>query len=136
MIKGKTNAYVYRHIKKGTTEVFYIGIGTTKKYARAYEKNGRNKWWKGIVNKYGFEVEIIYKNITWEEACELESLLISAYGRKDLKQGNLVNLTDGGEGSVGCVKLPSQIEKWKKSNKGKQDGKKNIMFGKTRGKHH
>lgn len=130
------NAYVYRHTKLGTNEVFYIGIGNQPKYSRAYTKNGRNNWWKKIVEKYGFEVEILAHNLTWSEACELETILISWYKRADCCGGTLVNLTDGGDGMVGIVKTDESISKWKKSNVGKQDGAKNVMFGKTRGKHH
>ena len=43
-------------------------------------------------------IEIIYKNLSKEDACELEMFLIKEYGRKDLGLGNLVNMTDGGEG--------------------------------------
>lgn len=130
------NAYVYRHTKLGNNEVFYIGIGNQPNYSRAYTKNGRNSWWKRAVEKYGFEVEILAHSITWEEACELEKILISWYGRADCCGGTLVNLTDGGDGMVGVIKTKESINKWKKSNIGKQDGDKNIMFGKTRGKHH
>ena len=130
------NAYVYRHTKLGTNEVFYIGIGKQPKYSRAYTRNGRNRWWEKVVEKYGFEVEILAHHITWNEACELETILISWYKRADCCGGTLVNLTDGGDGMIGVVKTKESIEKWKKSNVGKQDGDKNIMFGKTRGKHH
>jgi hypothetical protein len=89
-------ALVYRHLKPdGTT--FYVGIGVAKK--RAYSKHGRNKHWHNVVNKYGYEVEVLTKNIDYETAKELEVILISHYGRKDLKLGKLVNLTDGGEGN-------------------------------------
>lgn len=130
------NAYIYRHTKLGTSEVFYIGIGNQKNYSRAYTRHGRNKWWKATVNKYGYEVEIISHNLTWDEACELETILISYYKRKDCCGGTLVNLTDGGEGTLGVIKTEDSINSWRKSNLGKQDGDKNTMFGKTRGKHH
>jgi hypothetical protein len=88
-------ALVYRH-KKPSGETFYIGIGVVKK--RAYSKHGRNKHWHNVVNKYGYEVEILTKDVDYETARELERILISYYGRKDLKKGFLVNMTDGGEG--------------------------------------
>ena len=91
-------AYIYRHIKPNG-ETFYIGIGKNKN--RLYSKNNRNRHWYNIVNKYGYEAQILKNNISWEEACFLEILLISYYGRKDLRLGNLVNMTDGGEGVLG-----------------------------------
>jgi hypothetical protein len=88
-------ALVYRHLKP-CGEVFYIGIGISKK--RAYSKFGRNKYWINTVNKYGYEVQILTNNIDYEFAKEIEKNLIAYYGRKDLNFGNLVNMTDGGEG--------------------------------------
>jgi hypothetical protein len=130
------DAYVYRHTKLGTNEVFYIGIGNKPKYSRAYTKNGRNRWWEKVVEKYGFEVEILTHRLTWKEACEIEILLIDYYKRADCCGGTLVNLTNGGDGGFGVIKTEESINKWRNSNIGKQDGNKNVMFGKTRGKHH
>ena len=89
-------AIVYQHIRKDINEVFYIGIGKTKQ--RAYSKD-RTQYWHRIVNKHSYLVEIIKEDLTWEEACELEKTLIKKYGRKDLGEGNLINMTDGGDGS-------------------------------------
>lgn len=91
---------IYRHIRLDTNEVFYIGIG---KERRPYSKHGRNKHWHNIVNKCGYEVQILKTDLTKEDACELESILISYYGRKDLGLGTLVNMTDGGEGVNGIT---------------------------------
>ncbi len=90
-------AIVYRHRRLDTFQVFYVGVGSNKK--RAYEKFGRNNLWKKVVEKAGYIVEIIAEGISKEEALELEILLISIYGRKNLETGILANLTDGGEGS-------------------------------------
>ena len=121
---------VYRHIRLDENEPFYIGIGKTIIRANSHYK--RSKLWKRIVNKYGYNVEILFEDLTWEQACEKEKEFITLYGRKDLNTGTLVNLTEGGEGSVGYkhtkesllkisntskgrIKSPEQIEKWKKS---------------------
>lgn len=97
--------YVYRHIRIDTNQVFYIGIGIKykNKYVRVYDTTNRNKFWRNVVNKTDYKVEIIFDNITWEEAKRKEIRLIKLYGRRDLKQGSLVNLTNGGDGSVGGV---------------------------------
>jgi hypothetical protein len=92
-------AYVYKHIRKDTNEVFYIGIGKTKR--RPTDKNNRNDRWTKLVNKVGFYAEIIEDGLTWQQACELEIKLIKQYGRRDLNEGSLVNMTDGGDGFVG-----------------------------------
>jgi hypothetical protein len=93
-------AYIYKHTRLDTQEVFYIGIGSdnTGKYKRAHIKSNRSIYWKKIVNKCGYEIAIILDNLTWEEACEKEKELIKLYGRKDLNEGSLINMTDGGEG--------------------------------------
>ena len=63
-------AIVYLHKRKDTNEIFYVGKG--KNYLRAYSKHGRNKYWENIVNKYGYDIEIIYENISNEESILLE----------------------------------------------------------------
>lgn len=90
-------AIIYKHIRKDTNEVFYIGIGND--ISRAYDvKNRKNKHWHGIVKKYGYLVEIVETNLSWQDACEKEKQLIKEYGRLDLNLGKLVNMTDGGDG--------------------------------------
>jgi hypothetical protein len=94
-------AYVYRHIRKDKDQVFYIGIGTDDKgkYTRAHSKN-RNRYWKRIVDKTDYEIEILFDDITKEDAVNKEIEFISIYGRHDLGLGSLCNLTDGGEGAT------------------------------------
>lgn len=117
----KSNHCLYRHLKPNG-KVFYIGIG--KDYQRAHTTYGRNKYWHKIVDKYGYEVQILKSNLTREEACELEVLLISWYGRVDIGTGILCNMTDGGDGTTN--KSP---ETRKKISEG-QKGELNHMFGK------
>lgn len=102
-------ACLYRHIRLDKQEPFYIGIGD--KTNRAYSLKNRNKYWKNIVNlqKGLYNVEILIEDITWEEACIKEKEFIKLYGRSDLKQGPLCNLTDGGEGVLG-LKLSEDIK--------------------------
>ena len=91
-------AVIYKHLKP-CGEVFYIGIGQEEK--RAKSKSDRNNYWHNVVNKYGYEVQILKSDLTWEDACELEKILISYYGRKDNNTGILSNMTNGGDGSKG-----------------------------------
>lgn len=109
-------AIIYRHLKP-CGEVFYIGIGKTEK--RAESKNNRNNHWTNIINKYGYEIQILKRDLSWEEACELEILLIAHYGRYDLGLGTLVNLTDGGEGIVGWIASDETRARMSESKKGK-----------------
>ena len=87
--------YTYAHINPTTNKIFYIGKGTKNRY-KTIEK--RNIHWKNIVNKYGFNAEILAYWDTESEAFDHERLLISCF--KDMGY-KLANKTDGGEGPVG-----------------------------------
>lgn len=84
--------YVYEHLKPYTGEVFYIGRGCR---SRAFQTRSRNNHWKNIVNKYGIEVNIIYKNLSTSEANKKEQELIEFYGVE-----NLCNMTSGGDCNI------------------------------------
>ena len=95
------NTCLYLHIKPESKEVFYVGIGTSK---RPYEKGKRrSELWNRVINKYSYEVIILADNLSWKDACEKEIYLINYYGRRDLGKGTLVNLTDGGDGTKGVI---------------------------------
>ena len=66
------NWYVYRHIRLDKNEPFYIGIGKTEK--RAYEKIKRNQFWQNVIAKTDYDVEILFDNLSWEDAGEKEYL--------------------------------------------------------------
>jgi len=95
-------AVIYFHRRKDNNEIFYVGIGKLK---RAYENkpDRRNSIWNKIVSKTNYTIEIIHKNLSWENACELEKQYIKQYGRINNKTGILANMTDGGDGAVGVV---------------------------------
>jgi hypothetical protein len=94
--------YIYRHIRPDKNEVFYIGIGKYQKkwkYNRAYHKTGRNNYWLNVVkNNPEYKIEIVLEDLTKEKCISKEIEFITLYGRKDISNGTLVNLTDGGEG--------------------------------------
>jgi hypothetical protein len=94
-------AIVYQHRRKDTNEVFYIGIG--KDIARPYIKQHRNIHWHRIVNKCGYEVDILINGCSYQEAKEIEVGMIKDLGRRDLNTGHLVNMTNGGEGILGYI---------------------------------
>lgn len=123
-------AFVYRHIRLDNGNPFYIGIG--KSESRAYSTKGRSKFWQRIVDKFGYEVEILFHDLDYEQAKLKEQEFISLYGRANTCNGLLCNLTDGGDGSLGYkpteealikisnaskgrIKSAEQIEKWKKN---------------------
>lgn len=100
--------YLYQHIRNDNGDVFYVGIG---KGRRAKEKTKRSKYWKSIVKKTEYSIEIVRHFETRDEACEWEKLFISIYGRKDNGTGILANLTDGGDGSSGTKQTINSIAK-------------------------
>lgn len=110
-------SYVYQHIRLDKNQPFYIGIGSSAYYNRAKRKKGRNKIWQRISNKTDYRVEILYDNLSWEEACQKEKELIAKYGRLNNKTGILANLTDGGEGNVGAILSPKHREAVGEANK-------------------
>jgi hypothetical protein len=89
---------LYRHIRQDKNELFYIGIGESE--SRASEKRGRTAAWKNIAKK-GYDIEVLFDDLSWEQACEKEIEFIALYGRRGNKTGTLVNMTDGGEGTIG-----------------------------------
>ena len=95
-------AFVYRHIRLDKNEPFYIGI--SKDSYRPFNKKGRNKYWLRITNKTEYKVDILFDDLSYDEAKNKEIEFIALYGRKDLKNGTLVNMTDGGEGCLNVIK--------------------------------
>jgi predicted GIY-YIG superfamily endonuclease len=89
-------AIVYQHIDVESNLIFYIGIG--KNNNRAFSKHSRGKFWKDYTKNKIWKSEILFENITWQEACTKEIELISKIGRRDFGLGTLVNQTDGGDG--------------------------------------
>ena len=110
-------AIVYEHVRNDTNEVFYVGIGKTEH--RAYSKNKRNQHWKNIAKKVGYTINIIHKDIDWNKACQIEKSLILKYGRINLGLGNLVNMTDGGDGVFGLVHSEESRHKISEASKGR-----------------
>lgn len=99
--------YTYIHLKADTHEPFYIGKGQGNRHL---VKTKRNNYWNNVVGKHGFTSEILCRWNTEQEALEHEKFLIQCF--KDAGV-NLVNLTDGGEGTSGWI--PSDSWRAKKS---------------------
>ena len=123
-------AYVYRHTRLDNNQVFYIGIGSSKNYKRAYSKENRNKHWHNVASKHGYNVDVLLTDLTWEEACEVEKSLISKIGRRDLGTGTLVNMTEGGDGVIGVVFTEERCRKHSEKMKGRFTKEDHHMYGK------
>ena len=103
---------VYLHKKETDGTIFYVGMGELK---RAFSTGSRNDWWNRTYAKHGRRVDVVAKDLSIEDAYELEVFLISEIGRKDKGLGSLVNLDDGGEGATGHI--PTQDARRKLSER-------------------
>lgn len=106
--------YIYIHINIIKQEIFYVGRGCKN---RAYSNYARNTYWHNIVNKYGYQISIIEDNLNNEQANEREIYWINRIGRQNLGLGTLVNMTDGGEGTIGRTPWNKGGTSWSKGLK-------------------
>lgn len=116
-------ALVYQHYRKDKNCTFYIGVGNSRK--RALSKSGRSSYWHRVVSKSDYEVSVLIDGLSNEDARKWEMYLIGLYGRSDLKAGNLVNLTDGGDGSVNLT------EECRQRLRELNSGPNNFFYGKS-----
>ncbi len=103
--------YVYLYRDPITLIPFYIGYGKNDrclyhlKEAKTSPKRIQNIHKYNKIRKILKEerepiIEIVERNLSKENACELEIFLIEFIGRSDLNKGPLTNKTDGGDGNV------------------------------------
>ena len=116
---------LYAHRKETDGSIFYVGIGTEK---RPYTNKSRNDYWHNTVNKYGYYVDVLSKELSIEDALELEEFVICELGRKDLGNGNLVNLNNGGKGNLQVSDLTKK--KMSKSAMGRTAWNKGLPMSK------
>lgn len=88
--------YVYEHRRKSDGSVFYVGMGSGKRFKT---RDSRNIHWKRIADKHGFVPIVIASGLTLDQAYKLEIDLIKMHGKE-----RLCNITDGGDG----VKNPTK----------------------------
>lgn len=100
--------YTYIHFRQDDGTPFYVGKG---KGRRHLVKSKRNNHWNNVVAKHGFRSEILCRWNTEHDALEHEKLLIQCFRDMNVE---LVNMTDGGEGTSGWI--PSESWRIKKSN--------------------
>lgn len=101
-LENKKSFYVYAHKTATNGDVFYIGKGSG---SRAKSKSGRNRWWRNIVKKHGYNIEILKDGLTNDEACRFEVETI----RKLRESGiNLCNVSSGGESGLAGIPLTEE----------------------------
>ena len=114
--------YVYKHTRLDTNQIFYIGIGTKVNkptyqgmYYRAYSKvKSRNNYWKNIIKKTKYKIEIIFESNCRQTIENKEIELIAFY------KNTLCNMTSGGEGIKSYKHTDITKEKIRNSLKGRK----------------
>ena len=127
--------YTYCYINPVTDKPFYVGKGCgNRMYSHLAEAKSTsmcnhklNTIRKILDDGYEPVIKVVLDNLTEEDAFELEEFLISEIGRRDLGDGPLVNLTDGGEGFSGFVR---DISGENNPNYG-NTGEKSALWGRT-----
>ncbi len=104
--------YVYLHRRATDGKVFYVGKGKDR---RAWASTGRNRYWKIIVRKHGFSVEIVRDKLPEHCALSLERAVVIAIGKD-----KLANQTDGGGGICGWKHSPEVRAKIAEAGKGRK----------------
>ena len=117
--------YTYIHMKETTGEIFYVGKGQGNRFKTT---KSRSEYWKRTAKKYGVIVDIVAHGISEHEALLLEKKLIKIYGRKNLGTGNLVNLTDGGEGYSGYICTDETRRKLSEAGKGRKHTEEHKQY--------
>ncbi len=105
--------YVYKDPRPTKNmQVVYAGKGQGRRAWMHWEKQVKHNPGFGnllaVLRREGLEpvIEITREGMDEAEAFFEEIRLIALYGRRDLKTGTLLNLTDGGEGFGGIVRTP------------------------------
>ena len=127
--------YVYGYVRLDNNSYFYIGKGTRNRHL---DINHRNPHFKNIVNKVETVVEILYDDLTENEAFQLETSVIEdlvfneGYSIEILNYcernngRHLVNQSFGGEGSSG-FRFSDEV---KKNMSNQRKGENNAFYGK------
>lgn len=136
------NYIVYKHTNKTNGKVY---IGITCQRIRDRWKGGhgyRSQYFSRAIKKYGwdgFVHEIVAENLSKEDACELERILIKSYRSTETEYG--YNQALGGDGGGMYNKHHSEsakkkISKARKENGFTEDHKRHISESKQGAKHH
>lgn len=113
--------YVYGHYRESDGSIFYVGAGRGH---RCKVFSNRSLWWDKIKSKHGVTVCLLDQDLSYKESRIREIELIAYYRKSGAR---LCNLTDGGEGTLGCKKSKETRLKMSISNKGKNLGKKRSL---------
>ena len=126
-MENDKNFYVYRWYYKDTNETFHIGKGKNNRYKQKFQS--RNEYFKNIIKKEQDNVtsEILFNNLTEQQAWDLEKQLITEYKAKAECKSNF---HEGGcGGNTGHYDSSERSKKLSEAAK-KRIGPLNPMYGK------
>ena len=115
--------YVYMYSDQDNTP-FYVGKGSNDRFHVSGHLYNNQPFLKRKIKKIGVDnikVHLLHKNLTETMVFQFEAFYIGFYGRRDLGEGTLCNLTNGGEGLSGINEETRR--KISKAMKGNQNGK-------------
>lgn len=120
------NFYVYLYIDPSRNdEVFYVGKGTSYRSHKHLKRKDKHPMAQKVQKMLRDGVEPIITKLECSSesiAFELERGLINTIGRKDLNEGTLLNLTNGGEGVSGRITTEETRQKLKLVSIGNRNG--------------
>lgn len=101
----------YVYVLKDGDKPFYVGKGSNNRMYEHYRRAKRTKIKSPVLDKIrqmiNNNLDVVYEKVFITEneldALNFEVAKIKEIGRRDLKTGSLLNLTDGGEGVVNYV---------------------------------
>lgn len=118
-----TSFYVYAYYEKRVADPFYVGKGHGNRAFEHLEECNRRKRTlfydklRTLVND-DIEIAFLETELSESEALSREMDFIAYFGRRNLRTGCLLNLTDGGEGQSGRIVSPATRALISKSNLG------------------
>ena len=117
-MKRNKCVYEYRLPESEGGHTYYVGQGNCRRPYAAHPYKG-HKGNPCIKPTDKNQIVIIKKNLTEQEAKDLEIELIAKHGRLDIGEGYLINKTDGGEGINGYIFSEETKRKMSEALKGK-----------------
>ena len=140
-MKRNKCVYEYRLPESEGGHTYYVGQGNYRRPYRPHPYRD-HKGTSCIKPKDKNQIVIIKKNLTEQEAKDLEIELIAKHGRLDLGEGHLLNRTDGGEGINGYIFSEETKRKMSEAQKGRivtEEHRKNLseaLKGRTHSEEH
>jgi hypothetical protein len=116
IVENNRKTLIYTLSDPLTNEIRYVGktVKSLKErltghlYLRGKENNYRTNWIKSIVKSGNIPIINQIDETTWDKSQELEKYWIKKFKNEGYR---LVNLTDGGEGALGCKRSKEAILK-------------------------